>query len=233
LVGVGLAAGLLAGIALHFYNDLRVIGLPGITSRAEGTAPGPVGVPEPPQAGGGSLPKPAPDGPPAAQAVVAPPAETAPPAQLPLPAAAQTVATAAPLVTEPPDTPPAPSAARQPEPPAGPVPPSSGKLAQERFAYTQRWLKTAPPGSFTIQVLTTSDSRTIERFLDAATREVDLGDLYVYSVKLNGQQYYGVTYGNYPSVEDTITAMGDLPMSFKSRGPFHRSIPVMRRQNQE
>jgi septal ring-binding cell division protein DamX len=49
----------------------------------------------------------------------------------------------------------------------------------------------------------------------------------------NGRQYYGVTYGNYPTLEDTITAMGDLPTSFKSRGPFHRSIGVMRRQNQE
>ena len=48
-----------------------------------------------------------------------------------------------------------------------------------------------------------------------------------------GRQLYGVTYGNFPSLEDTITAMGDLPTSFKTRGPFHRSITCMRRQNQE
>jgi septal ring-binding cell division protein DamX len=94
-------------------------------------------------------------------------------------------------------------------------------------------LRSAPSGSWTIQLLTTGDSRAIERFLEQATQEVTLEDVYIYSVKLNGRQYYGVTYGNYPSLEETITAMGDLPFSFKSRGPFHRSIPVMRRQNQE
>jgi septal ring-binding cell division protein DamX len=82
-------------------------------------------------------------------------------------------------------------------------------------------------------VLTTADARAIERFLEQAVQEVKLEDVYIYSVKVDGRQYYGVTYGNYPSLEETITAMGDLPLSFKSRGPFHRSIPVMRRQNQE
>ena len=35
------------------------------------------------------------------------------------------------------------------------------------------------------------------------------------------------------SLEETITAMGDLPSSFKARGPYHRSVTLMRRQNQE
>jgi septal ring-binding cell division protein DamX len=68
---------------------------------------------------------------------------------------------------------------------------------------------------------------------EEAAQTVRLEDMYLYGVKQNGRQYYGVTYGNYSTLEDTITAMGDLPMSFKSRGPFHRSIGVMRRQNQE
>jgi septal ring-binding cell division protein DamX len=130
-------------------------------------------------------------------------------------------------------SPAAPPPQAAPEPPPGPNPPVSGKLTQERFTATQRWLRSAPSGSWTIQLLTTGDSRAIERFLEQAAQEVMLEDVYIYSVKLNGRQYYGVTYGNYPSLEETITAMGDLPFSFKSRGPFHRSIPVMRRQNQE
>jgi septal ring-binding cell division protein DamX len=81
--------------------------------------------------------------------------------------------------------------------------------------------------------MTVGDSQAIERFLEEAAQAVQLEDVYLYGVKQNGRQYYGVTYGNYPTLEDTITAMGDLPTSFKSRGPFHRSIGVMRRQNQE
>jgi MSHA biogenesis protein MshM len=239
LVGAGLAVGLLAGVVLHFYNDLRDATPPAISGPGGGAGAAPVpvtGAPDHPHASGGPpVPSATADSRSSPQTAVAPPVEAAPlpplaatPPSIP----AQTVVTAAASAVGQPASPPLPGA-RPLEAPAGPTPPVSGKLAQERFAYTQRWLKTAPSGSYTIQVLTVSDSQTIERFLGAASQEVNLEDIYLYSVKLNGRQYYGVTYGNYPSLEDTITAMGDLPMSFKSRGPFHRSIPVMRRQNQE
>jgi septal ring-binding cell division protein DamX len=73
----------------------------------------------------------------------------------------------------------------------------------------------------------------MERFLRQASELVDLQEMRVYSVKLGGQQHYSATYGLYPSLEETITAMGDLPSTFKARGPYHRSVVLMRRQNQE
>jgi septal ring-binding cell division protein DamX len=119
--------------------------------------------------------------------------------------------------------------------PTGPVAPPGGKLTQERFAATQQWLRTAPSGHYTIQLLTVSaaEINVMERFLRQAEDLVDVSDMRVYSVKLNGRQHYSATYGLYPSLEETITAMGDLPSSFKSRGPYHRSVTLMRRQNQE
>ena len=116
-----------------------------------------------------------------------------------------------------------------------PTPPASGKLTQERFAATQQWLRTAPAGHYTIQLLTVSagEIAVMERFLRQAGELVDINEMRVYSVKLNGQQHYSATYGLYPSLEETITAMGDLPSSFKARGPYHRSVNLMRRQNQE
>ena len=48
-----------------------------------------------------------------------------------------------------------------------------------------------------------------------------------------GSSITAVTYGIYPNVEETITAMGNLPNSLKARGPYHRSVTAMRRQNQE
>ena len=115
----------------------------------------------------------------------------------------------------------------------GARPTASGKLAQERYTATQKWLRTAPSGTWTIQLMTAGDSQAIERFLEEAARSLRLENVYLYGVKQDGRQLYGVTYGNYATLEDTITAMGELPTSFKSRGPFHRSISVMRRQNQE
>jgi type II secretory pathway predicted ATPase ExeA len=241
LVGAGLAAGLLAGVGLHLYNQWRVAGGAGSavagappaarapSSPAGPPQPSPQSSPLPPAAEAGETARAAPpvggsapDAAPAAQAAVATPP-------------ASPVALAAPVAPTAGDgaSPVAPPAPVRPEPRPGPNPPAFGKLALERFNATQRWLRTAPSGSWTIQLLTTGDSRAIERFLELAAQEVMLEDVYIYSVKLDGRQYYGVTYGNYPSLEETITAMGDLPLSFKSRGPFHRSIPVMRRQNQE
>jgi type II secretory pathway predicted ATPase ExeA len=132
----------------------------------------------------------------------------------------------------------APKAVEVPKaPPAtpGPTPPASGKLTQERYTATQQWLRTAPSGHFTIQLLTVSadDIAVMERFLRQAADLVDLNDVRVYSVKLGGRQHYSATYGLYPSLEETITAMGHLPSTFKARGPYHRSVVLMRRQNQE
>ncbi len=240
LVGAGLAAGLLAGVGLHLYNQWLSAGAtPGsATAVAAPATPAPPSPATPPgtslgdgapvTAGGSGEAPVAPPPVPGSTADPAPKAQTAaasPPAS--------PVASAAPLATGDGASPAVPGPPPRPEPPPGPNPPASGKLAQERFTATQRWLRSAPSGSWTIQLLTTGDARVIERFLEQATQEVKLEDVYIYSVKLNGRQYYGVTYGNYPSLEETITAMGDLPLSFKSRGPFHRSIPVMRRQNQE
>jgi type II secretory pathway predicted ATPase ExeA/septal ring-binding cell division protein DamX len=225
-VGAGLAVGLLVGVGLHLWNQSGA--MRGVAAAA-GQAPVEASV---------ATTAPAPPAPPAASQDR--PAAKASPDPEPV-AAAVTVSSAAPeapVASAVPAPPPEPATiAPSPAPPAaappGARPPASGKLAQERFAATQKWLKTAPNGTWTIQLMTAGDSQTIERFLEEAAQTVQLEDVYLYGVKQNGRQYYGVTYGNYPTLEDTITAMGDLPTSFKSRGPFHRSIGVMRRQNQE
>ena len=213
-VGAGLAAGLLVGVGLHLWNQsgatrgvaAAASQVPVETSVAA-TAPAPPG---PGQDHSGAKANPDPESSPAAVTV----------------SSAAPAAVAAALPSPPPE-----SAAVAPSP-ATPVaasigarPPAAGKLAQERFAATQKWLKTAPSGTWTIQLMTAGDSQTIERFLEEAAQTVRLEDVYLYGVKQNGRQYYGVTYGNYPTLEDTITAMGDLPTSFKSA----RSLPSQHR----
>jgi type II secretory pathway predicted ATPase ExeA len=220
-VGAGLVAGLLVGVSLHFANQLRLSHGAAPVADPMTAAPAPS-----PQAGGIAnqdwpvqVALPSSERPELSQTAprTAAPAFPAPPAATPILQSPLEVAASQPPVVL----------------LAGPRPPLSGKLAQERFASTQKWLKGAPNASWTIQVMTVGDAQLIERFLEEAAQEVELNDLYVYGVKMNGRQLYGVTYGNFPSLEDTITAMGDLPTSFKTRGPFHRSINVMRRQNQE
>ncbi|HTO48713.1 MAG TPA: AAA family ATPase [Burkholderiales bacterium] len=219
LVAAGLAAGLLVGVGVHLWNQSGAVQG---TAAAAGPGNAPVAMPA-------TAPTASPGSPQEAPTTKASPEPESLPA-VPSPTVATVAAVPAiPVTPAAPPTPEPPSVA----PPAGAHPPASGKLAQERFAATQKWLKTAPNGTWTIQLMTAGDSQAIERFLEEAQQTVKLEDIYLYGVKQNGRQFYGVTYGNYPTLEDTITAMGGLPTSFKSRGPFHRSIGVMRRQNQE
>ncbi len=238
LVGAGLAAGLVVGGLLHFYYE------PGngrnrtnsITTSAE---IGPAPAVQPANSGAAT---PAPTAPAPAQEtlVTAAVGRAAPDSQGAGDAGAVREASAPPSppaqgASPAPADAPKVALAKPPEGPSGPVPPSAGKLAQERFAATQQWLKTAPSGHFTIQLLTVSaaDTPTLERFLRQAAELVDLQQIRVYSVKINGQQHYSATYGLYPSLEATIDAMTELPATFKARGPYHRSVALMRRQNQE
>jgi MSHA biogenesis protein MshM len=221
-VGAGLAAGLLVGVGLHLWNQSGAM-RGGAAAAAHvpletAAAPAPAAPAGPSQDQPGA--KPSADAEPSPAVVTVSSTAAAPAAPALSPPAVEPAAVA---------PPPAPQVAAL----SGARPPASGTLAQERFAATQKWLKTAPSGTWTIQLMTAGDPQAIERFLEEAAETVRLDEVYLYGVKQNGRQYYGVTYGNYATLEDTITAMGTLPTSFKSRGPFHRSIGVMRRQNQE
>jgi len=256
LLGVGLAAGLLFGAAIHYMD--RFSGSPA----REGAATSPAAASPPPEAtsletakrsepqytaaaAGKALQEAAPQSTPAP---AVPAQESSPPAATPLaavppppPATAASPASnpaIAPSLATPATALASVAAASATKPAAAPVPPTppaSGKLTQERFAATQQWLRTAPSGHYTIQLLTVTagDIAVMERFMRQASELVDIDEMRVYSVKLSGQQHYSATYGLYPSLEETITAMGDLPSSFKARGPYHRSVTLMRRQNQE
>jgi len=235
LLAGGLAAGLAIGFGVHWFNQARELKASAMPAapRHEMAAPAATPGTTTPSAGAAGTTGSAQAAEPGASDASAPSLTSGAVAPSATPVTVAPRA-AAPLATD------ARSAATSPTVPAvaapvGPTPPASGPLVQERFDATQQWLKTAPAGSWTIQLLTVNagGAQTMERFLEDAAKIVPLKDLYVYSVKQGGQQYYGVTYGNYPTLDDTFNAMGALPSTFKSRAPFHRSIVVMRRQNQE
>jgi septal ring-binding cell division protein DamX len=229
LLGAGIAAGLVFGGALHFYiSQARGNGAHGAVApaAAEPARSSPANT-SLAAASGGVVSASVASAPGQGTAIGPPGGDAA--AQQPAGATATpTVAPAAPPEARQ-------AAVRAAETSAGPTPPASGKLAQERFAATQQWLKTAPAGQFTIQLLTVSaaDTATLERFLRQSADLVDVEQIRVYSVKINGEQHYSATYGLYPSLEATIDGMGALPSAFKARGPYHRSVSLMRRQNQE
>jgi septal ring-binding cell division protein DamX len=108
-------------------------------------------------------------------------------------------------------------------------------LAQERYAATQEWLKTAPGDYYAIQVLTVKDSELarLEGFLLKASKRVPREDFRVYRVKIDGVQCYRAAYGLYPNLEETLAAMRELPPLLAAQKPYYRSVERMRSQNRQ
>jgi septal ring-binding cell division protein DamX len=114
-------------------------------------------------------------------------------------------------------------------------PPARGVLARERFAATQEWLKTAPGDYYAIQVLTVKDSELarLEDFLLKVSKMAPLEAFRIYSVKIDGAQYYRAAYGLYPNLEETRAAMRELPPLLAAQKPYYRSVERMRSQNRQ
>jgi septal ring-binding cell division protein DamX len=86
-----------------------------------------------------------------------------------------------------------------------------------------------------VQLLTVKaeDARRMENFLQRTEKVLKLKYLWVYSVKIDGNQYYRVAYGQYPTSSDAKAAIEDLPQILKSQNPYPRSIERMRSQNRQ
>jgi septal ring-binding cell division protein DamX len=130
---------------------------------------------------------------------------------------------------------PAPNGAAAGAPARKPVAPAAGKLARERFEATQEWLGGAPGDRFSIQLATVNaaEQQRLESFLEKAATVLPVADLYVYSVKIDGQQHYRVAYGSYPSAAQASDAMKGLPQRLSAYQPYARSVERMRSQNRQ
>jgi len=116
-----------------------------------------------------------------------------------------------------------------------PVPPERGKLARERFEATQEWLPAAPGNRYVIQLVTVSFEQVglLEDFLLKASKMIQTDELYIYSVKINGQQHYRAAYGSYATQAEALAAIKELPPPFSAYHPYYRSVERMRSQNRQ
>jgi MSHA biogenesis protein MshM len=118
---------------------------------------------------------------------------------------------------------------------AQPLPPERGELARRRFAATQQWLRSAPGDRYAIQlaIVNSKELGQLEDFLLRASRILPVDDLFVYSVKIDGQQHYRVAYGSYANPDQASAAMRGLPPVISAYHPYYRSVERMRSQNRQ
>jgi len=118
---------------------------------------------------------------------------------------------------------------------AQPLPPERGELARGRFTATQEWLRSTPGNHYAIQlaIVNSKELAQLEDFLLRASKMLPVGELLVYSVKIEGQQHYRVAYGSYASPEQALAAMKGLPPLISAYHPYYRSVERMRSQNRQ
>ncbi|HKW38594.1 MAG TPA: AAA family ATPase [Burkholderiales bacterium] len=145
-------------------------------------------------------------------------------------AAASPAATPAPVAAE---AKPIPKQGDAPE--RKPVAPAQGNLVRERFEAAQTWLHNTPGDWYAVQLATASVEQLpqLEDFLRKAAASVPVTELFVYSVKIQGQQHYRVAYGSFPSAAKALEAMEDLPQLLAAYQPYTRSVERMRSQNRQ
>jgi type II secretory pathway predicted ATPase ExeA len=118
---------------------------------------------------------------------------------------------------------------------SGPAPPERGELARERFEAAQRWLPATHGDRYAIQLVTVSSEQLglLEDFLLKASQVLPMGEVHIYSVRINGQQHYRVAYGSYETQAQASEAIKDLPPSLAVYRPYTRSVERMRSQNRQ
>jgi septal ring-binding cell division protein DamX len=114
------------------------------------------------------------------------------------------------------------------------TPAATGALTRLRLAATENWLKNAPGGAYTIQVmaLAPGNERELEVFLNRADKLTGLNDIYLYQTRIKGQTRPGlaVVYGSYNTPEKGRQAMAGLPEELRSHLPYLRTVAGIRRE---
>lgn len=99
-------------------------------------------------------------------------------------------------------------------------------ILSQRLQKTNIWLQSALDEKFTIQLILLDSSLENDalRFLDKASRYLNLQDIYIYKVSIRGRMFYSVLYSEYVERNQAVNQLQQLPPRLKKSGPYLRTI---------
>jgi septal ring-binding cell division protein DamX len=103
----------------------------------------------------------------------------------------------------------------------------------DRLAEQSRaWLDTAPDDRWFIQLFTAIDADNpaqVESFLaNVRTAGLEMAQVRVYRLIVDGKPRYGILYGDYASRQDALKALNTLPPEVKRYRPYVRQAVRLR-----
>ncbi len=116
------------------------------------------------------------------------------------------------------------AAPQRTEPPV-PVQPAASDLAGAGSA--AGWLERLDPQQYTLQLLSDTDPANVRRFVAA---HVDAGQGGYFSSRINGDIWYSVVYGAYPSYDLAKAASEQLPPKLRKLKPWIRKVDSVLKQ---
>lgn len=118
---------------------------------------------------------------------------------------------------------PAPAGVKPPEvAPPKPVPaPKTPRAVQTGAAGDIAWLRSRPPGHYTLQLLGARDQGAVDKYI----RSHQLPEKYVVFMRdLGGKPWYSLVHGDYPSRDAALRGRDALPASLRKAGVWPRTF---------
>lgn len=85
----------------------------------------------------------------------------------------------------------------------------------------QQWVASQNPNNYTLQLASSTNKQLIEQYYSLNDLKGKAG---YYASMRQGEQWYALVYGSYPSVNDAKTAIADLPEDLRKWSPWVRNI---------
>jgi len=113
------------------------------------------------------------------------------------------------------------------------VTPASNALLEARLAATTAWLGVAKPGTYTIQLLGSSDDQQLNQHLKTISNSLEINSLFVYRTVAKGAPSLTVVWGSFDNPREAREAMAKLPPFLKAYRPLLRTVQGIKAEVRE